>query len=58
MTLLLAVRVGSHAHFSYLCANIEAMMQTGVPPYDARRTLLTTGIFDYVMVARGEVRRF
>ena len=54
MTLLLAVRVGSHAHFSYLCANIEAMMQTGVPPYDARRTLLTTGIFDYVMVARGE----
>ena len=32
----------------------QVMMQTGVPPYDARRTLLTTGIFDYVMVARGE----
>ena len=25
----------------------------GRPPYDAKRTLLTTGIFDYVLVARG-----
>ena len=29
-------------------------MTTGAPPYDAQRTLLTTGIFDYVLVARGE----
>jgi hypothetical protein len=33
----------THGHFSYLTANIEQMFLTGQPPYDARRTLLTTG---------------
>lgn len=44
----------THAHFSYLTANIEQMMLTGKAGYDAKRTLLTTGIFDYVMRARSQ----
>ncbi len=31
-----------------------ACVLQGNPPYDAKRTLLTTGIFDYVLRARGE----
>jgi hypothetical protein len=41
-------------HFGYLSRNIEQMMLAGKSPYDARRTLLTTGVFDYVLVGRGE----
>jgi hypothetical protein len=40
------------SHFSYLVRNIERMFLSGAPPYDARRTWLTTGIFDYVLAAR------
>jgi hypothetical protein len=41
-----------HGHFNYLALNIEEMMLSGVPPYPAERTLLTTGILDAVMTSR------
>ncbi len=41
-----------HGHFNYLALNIEELILTGVPPYPAERTLLTTGILDAVMTSR------
>jgi hypothetical protein len=44
-------------HFIYLVKAIDAMMQTGHPPYPVERTLLTTGILDAVMVSKSEKER-
>ncbi len=45
------------AHFAWLVKAIDAMIQTGHPPYPAERTLLTTGVLDAVMVSRSEKNR-
>eukprot|EP01052_Picozoa_sp_SAG31_P032088 SAG31_NODE_3479_length_4224_cov_31.581091_1_plen_494_part_00 len=37
---------GPYAHFSYLVRNVNQFFRTRVPPYNAARTLLTTGIAD------------
>jgi hypothetical protein len=49
---------GAYGHFSYLVRNVEAFLATGVPPYNAARTVLTTGIADASLksVAAGNVR--
>jgi hypothetical protein len=44
-------------HFIYLVKAIDAMMQTGHPPYPVERTLLTTGILDAVMISKSEKNR-
>jgi hypothetical protein len=41
-----------HGHFNYLALNFEEMVLSGLPPYPAERTLLTTGILDAVMTSR------
>lgn len=51
------VREGNHAHFGYLCHNIQRFFQTGVAPYPPERTLLVTGIVDAVMNSRYEGNR-
>ncbi|MXY50085.1 MAG: hypothetical protein F4Y38_12420 [Gemmatimonadetes bacterium] len=51
------VREGNHAHFGYLCANIQRFFQTGAAPYPPERTLLVTGIVDAVMNSRHEDHR-
>lgn len=43
---------GVHAHFSYLCLNVQQLFLSGVAPYPVERTLLTTGIVDAVMESR------
>ncbi len=45
------------AHFAYLVKAIDAMIQTGHPPYPVERTLLTTGILDAVMTSKAERNR-
>ncbi len=44
-------------HFIHLVKAIDALVQTGHPPYPAERTLLTTGILDAVMVSKSEKNR-
>jgi hypothetical protein len=41
-----------HGHFNWLCLNFEEFVLTGISPYPAERTLLTTGILDAVMTSR------
>lgn len=43
---------GHHAHFSYLSLNIEEMFLSGIPTYDVRRTLLTTGVLEAALESR------
>lgn len=43
---------GPHAHFSYLCRNIEEMFLEGWPAYPVERTLLTTGVLAAAMDSR------
>ncbi len=47
-----------HAHFSYLSLNVEEMFVSGVPTYDAKRTLLTSGVLEAALESRyrGHVR--
>ena len=51
------VREGNHAHFGYLCHNIQQFFLTGAAPYPPERTLLVTGIVDAVMNSRHEGHR-
>ena len=51
------VREGNHAHFGYLCHNIQRFFLSGVAPYPPDRTLLVTGIVDAVMNSRYEGHR-
>jgi hypothetical protein len=44
-------------HFAYQLRAIDAMIQTGHPPYPAERTLLTTGVLDAVMMSKAEKGR-
>jgi len=43
---------GPHAHFSYLCRNIEEMFLERRPAYPVERTLLTTGVLAAAMDSR------
>jgi hypothetical protein len=44
-------------HFIYQVQAIDAMVQTGHPPYPAERTLLTTGVLEAVMRSRHDKGR-
>ena len=48
---------GPSAHFGYLCLNIQQFFRTGIPPYPAERTLLTSGLINAVMISRHEKHR-
>jgi hypothetical protein len=48
---------GPGASFGYLSRNIQRFFQTGVAPYPAARTLLTTGLIDAAMNSRFEDHR-
>jgi hypothetical protein len=48
---------GPGASFGYLSRNIQRFFQTGVSPYPAERTLLTTGVIDAAMISRREDHR-
>ena len=48
---------GPGASFGYLSRNIQRFFQTGVAPYAAERTLLTTGVIDAAMISRSEDHR-
>lgn len=50
---LMALQDGKpHHHFSCLVENIEEMFTTGIPPYPVERTLLASGMLDFVLESR------
>ncbi len=48
-TLCWLMRRPYHHHFGCLIKNIEIMFNTGTPPYPVERTLLTSGVLDFMM---------
>ena len=48
-TLCRLMRKPYHQHFGCLIKNIEKMFETGTPPYPVERTLLTSGVLDFLM---------
>ncbi|MEX2264089.1 MAG: hypothetical protein WD696_19200 [Bryobacteraceae bacterium] len=51
-------RFGVRHHFGCLVQNMETMFETGNPPYPVERTLLTSGVLDFLLESRkrGHVR--
>ena len=41
-----------HHHFGCLVKNIEIMFETGKPPYPVERTMLTSGMLDFLLESR------
>ncbi len=41
-----------HSHFNYLSLNIEEMFVTGKPSYPVERTLMSTGMTNFMMVSK------
>jgi len=53
VSLLMYLQEGRpHHHFGCLVKNIEAMFETGKPPYPVERTLLTSGMLDFALESR------
>lgn len=41
-----------YMHFTYLLKGVEALIQTGQPPWPVERTLLTSGMLDALLISR------